>query len=55
MQSKDTLKELSRIDNELAQMVMGEAEDGRKLPAWFLIEVARELPRLLAEKEKKNV
>lgn len=53
MQAKDALKELSRIDNELAQMVLGETQDGNKLPAWFMIEIARELPRLLAEKEKQ--
>ena len=46
MQAKDRLKSLARISVEIAQSVMGEDDQGRKLPAWFLLEVARDLPRL---------
>lgn len=48
VQAKDCLKTLARISVEIAQSVMSEDENGRKLPAWFLIEVARDLPRLAA-------
>jgi MoxR-like ATPase len=46
-QSKDLLIQLSRISLEMAQLVLAEDERGRLLPDWFMIEVARDLPRLL--------
>lgn len=46
LRAKDMLRDLARISVEIAQSVMGEDEQGRRLPAWFLIEVARDLPRL---------
>lgn len=46
MRAKDCLKTLARISVEIAQSVMSEDEQGKKLPAWFLLEVARDLPRL---------
>lgn len=46
IQAKDRLKSLARISVEIAQSVMSEDDQGRKLPAWFLLEVARDLPRL---------
>lgn len=46
VRAKDLLRDLSRISVEIAQTVMGEDESGRRLPAWFLVEVVRDLPRL---------
>jgi len=46
IRAKDLLRDLSRISIEIAQTVMGEDEAGRRLPAWFLVEVVRDLPRL---------
>ena len=39
-------RDLARISVEIAQSVMSEDEAGQRLPAWFLVEVARDLPRL---------
>ena len=47
LQSKDLLIQLSRISLEMAQLVMAEDEEGRLLPDWFMVEIARDLPRLL--------
>ena len=44
--AKDRLKELTRISIEIAQSVVGPNENGELLPDWFLIEIARDLPRL---------
>ena len=40
------MKELANINNEIAQMVVS-AEDGKTLPEWFMIEIIRDLPRLV--------
>ena len=48
--AKDRLKELARISVEIAQSVVNEDEQGQLLPAWFLVEVARDLPRLAQRK-----
>jgi len=50
--AKALLKELARVNYELAQMVVS-ADDGKVLPEWFMIEIVRDLPRLIAQ-EKKN-
>ncbi|MCK5727082.1 MAG: AAA family ATPase [Thiotrichaceae bacterium] len=47
VRSKDLLVQLSRISLEMAQLVMAEDEKGRTLPDWFMVEIARDLPRLL--------
>lgn len=52
LRAKDMLKDLSRISVEIAQSVMGEDESGQRLPGWFLIEVARDLPRLAGRDAK---
>ncbi|WP_026511744.1 AAA family ATPase [Butyrivibrio sp. LC3010] len=49
---KSLLKELAQINYELAQMVVF-TEDGKTLPQWFMIEIARDIPRLVAQ-EKGN-
>lgn len=48
--AKDLIKDLSSISLEIAQMVVSEQKD-EALPAWFMLEVIRDLPRLVAKKE----
>ncbi|HEY0619337.1 MAG TPA: MoxR family ATPase [Kribbella sp.] len=46
---KALLVELAAISLEIAQIVIATDEDGNAvLPAWFLVEVTRDLPRLVA-------
>lgn len=40
------IKELAQISLEIAQMVVGEAEDGAGLPNWLRVDIVRVLPRL---------
>lgn len=40
------IKELAQISLEIAQMVVGEADDGASLPNWLRVDVVRILPRL---------
>ena len=44
--AKSLIKELSTISNEIAQMVVS-ADEGEVLPEWFMIEIVRDLPRLI--------
>lgn len=45
--AKALMKELARINQEIAQMVV--SSDGEEaLPDWFLIEIVRDLPRLVS-------
>ncbi|MDO5147520.1 MAG: hypothetical protein Q4D60_11025 [Eubacteriales bacterium] len=44
---KAIIKELASVNLELAQMVVARDESGRELPAWFMTEVIRDLPRLI--------
>jgi MoxR-like ATPase len=47
--AKALLVELAEISLEIAQLVIAAADDGRSaLPGWFLVEVTRDLPRLVA-------
>ncbi len=48
--AKDRLVQLSRISLEMAQLVVAEEEDGTALPDWFMVEIARDLPRLVARR-----
>lgn len=45
--AKALIKELSRINQEIAQMVVS-SEEGETLPDWFLLEIIRDLPRLVS-------
>lgn len=45
--AKALIKDLARINFEIAQIVVTSDDDG-KLPDWFLIEVVRDLPRLVS-------
>jgi MoxR-like ATPase len=49
--SKSMLKELAQISLEIAQIVVTE-EPGQALPAWYLVEVVRDLPRLVERTAK---
>ena len=49
--AKAMVKELSHINLEVAQMVVASDSDS-SLPEWFLVEIVRDLPRLIKDKEK---
>jgi AAA domain (dynein-related subfamily) len=48
--AKALLKELAGISLEMAQLVVATGEDGSTLPSWFMVEVVRDLPRLVEKK-----
>lgn len=48
--AKDRLIALSRISLEMAQLALAEDDEGNALPDWFMVEIARDLPRLVAAK-----
>jgi AAA domain (dynein-related subfamily) len=48
--AKAALKALARIDGELAQLVLTENDAGDRVPDWFVLEIAKELPRLVQQK-----
>jgi hypothetical protein len=49
LRAKALLVELAEISLECAQLVMAADAEGKPvLPAWFLVEVTRDLPRLVA-------
>lgn len=45
--AKALIKELSQINFEITQMVVM-SENGEALPEWFMVELVRDIPRLLA-------
>ncbi|HEX7737253.1 MAG TPA: MoxR family ATPase [Ktedonobacteraceae bacterium] len=53
-QAKGLLKELASISLEMAQMAVMKDDEGHTLPDWFLVEVVRDLPRLIEKTDKKN-
>jgi AAA domain (dynein-related subfamily) len=48
--AKAMLKDLAAINLEIAQMVVAKSDDGSTLPGWFLVEIVRDLPRLMEKK-----
>ncbi len=44
--AKALIKDLSHINLELAQMIVS-ADEGKVLPEWFMVEIVRDLPRLI--------
>ncbi|HCJ40296.1 AAA family ATPase [uncultured Ruminococcus sp.] len=44
--AKALIKDLSHINLELAQMVVS-SDEGKVLPEWFMVEIVRDLPRLI--------
>lgn len=49
LRAKDALIQLSRISVEMAQLVLANDDNGASLPDWFLVEIARDLPRLVGK------
>jgi hypothetical protein len=50
--SKALLKQLARISLEMAQLVVatdGDDHDNGVLPDWFMVEIARDLPRIVVK------
>jgi hypothetical protein len=47
---KRLLKELSQISMEVAQTVV-QADNEASLPDWFMLEIMRDLPRLVESKK----
>jgi hypothetical protein len=51
--AKKLLKELTQISLELAQMVVAKQdEEDEALPAWFMVELVRDLPRIVDKKDR---
>jgi MoxR-like ATPase len=48
--AKQLITELAERNEELAQTILAEDENGRALPDWFLLEVVRDLPRLASSR-----
>jgi len=48
--AKALLTELAAINLEIAQMVVATVDEQPALPSWFLVEVVRDLPRLVERK-----
>lgn len=46
--AKELLIELAEVSLEIAQLVIAQDELGSTLPAWFLVEAARDMPKLVA-------
>jgi hypothetical protein len=49
MQAKAQLKQLAHISLEMAQMVVSGEVDDEKLANWFMVEIVRDLPRLVRD------
>lgn len=50
-QAKKLLARLASISGEVASAIVGAEDDGQRLPAWFVNEIARDLPRIAASKK----
>jgi hypothetical protein len=50
--SKTLLKELAAISLEIAQMVVSNQNEEEVLPSWFMVEIVRDLPRLVQKKDR---
>ncbi|MBR5975066.1 MAG: AAA family ATPase [Clostridiales bacterium] len=46
--AKALMKDLAAINFEMAQLVVSD-EDGKALPDWFMVEIVRDLPRLISK------
>ncbi|HLY30125.1 MAG TPA: hypothetical protein VKQ36_03800, partial [Ktedonobacterales bacterium] len=53
-QAKARLKDLAAISLEIAQIVVAADDDGQELPGWFMVEVVRDLPRLIDRSVKRE-
>ena len=50
--AKALMKDLASINQEIAQMVVS-ADEGKVLPEWFMVEIIRDLPRLVQNERNK--
>lgn len=50
LRAKELIVSLARISTELAQIIVAETESGAALPAWYVVELAKALPRLAAQR-----
>jgi MoxR-like ATPase len=50
--AKSLIKELSALSFEMAQLVVA-SDKGEQLPAWFMVEIVRDLPRLVEKRDEK--
>jgi dynein-related subfamily AAA family protein len=48
--AKALIKDLAAISLEMAQMVVADQGEGETLPSWFMVEVVRDLPRLVEKR-----
>ena len=48
--AKALLKDLAALSLEIAQMVVSEQDKGETLPSWLMVEIVRDLPRLVQKK-----
>jgi hypothetical protein len=51
--AKALIKELASISLEIAQMVVAKGEEGDALPGWLMVEIVRDLPRLVEKKDAR--
>ncbi|MFZ2961315.1 MAG: MoxR family ATPase [Candidatus Ozemobacteraceae bacterium] len=51
--AKGLIKELASISLEIAQTVVSESESGEKLVGWFMVEIVRDIPRLVEKRHEK--
>ena len=49
--AKALLKDLAVLSLEIAQMVVAEQDNGSTLPSWLMVEIVRDLPRLVENKK----
>jgi hypothetical protein len=49
--AKGLLKELASLSLEMAQLVVAKQNDAEGLPAWFMVEIVRDLPRLVEKSD----
>jgi hypothetical protein len=50
--AKALMKDLANLSLEIAQMAVAPTDEGETLPDWFMVEIVRDLPRLVKKKEK---
>lgn len=53
IRGKALIRDLASISLEMAQMVVARQPDDSGLPGWFMVQIVRDLPRLVERKEEK--
>ncbi|MCI0621314.1 MAG: MoxR family ATPase [Acidobacteria bacterium] len=49
--AKGLIRELAALSLEMAQMLVSKPNESEELPDWFLVEIVRDLPRLVKKKD----